>query len=78
MSKYIISDPTIVSGMPIIKGTCVPVARILSLFKERYTLDEIHEQFDHIKALKTPYEWALFHKTSRKSFALLYLQYISL
>jgi uncharacterized protein (DUF433 family) len=48
MSKYIVSDPTILSGMPVITGTRVPVARILSLLKEGYTLDEIHEQFDHI------------------------------
>ena len=46
--KYIASDPTILSGMPVIKGTRVPVARLLSLLKEGYTLDEIHEQFDHI------------------------------
>ena len=48
MSKSIISDPTILSGMPVIKGTRVPVARILSLLKEGYTLEEIHDQFDHI------------------------------
>ena len=48
MSKYIISDPTILSGMPVIKGTRVPVARILSLLKEGYTLEEVHDQFDHI------------------------------
>jgi len=46
--KYITSDPTILSGMPVITGTRVPVARILSLLKEGYTLEEIHEQFDHI------------------------------
>ncbi len=46
--KYIHSDPTILSGMPVIKGTRVPVARILSLLKEGYTIEEIHEQFDHI------------------------------
>lgn len=34
--------------MPVIKGTRVPVARVLSLVKEGYTLEEIHEQFDHI------------------------------
>jgi uncharacterized protein (DUF433 family) len=48
MSEYIVSDPTILSGMPVSTGTRVPVARILSLLKEGYTLDEIHEQFDHI------------------------------
>ena len=46
--KYIISDPTILSGMPVITGTRVPVARILSLLKEGYVLEEIHSQFDHI------------------------------
>lgn len=46
--KYIVSDPTILSGMPIITGTRVPVARILSLLKEGYTLEDIHKQFDHI------------------------------
>jgi uncharacterized protein (DUF433 family) len=48
MTKYITSDPQIVSGMPVIAGTRVPIARILSLLKEGYTLEEIHEQFDHI------------------------------
>ncbi len=46
--QYISSDPTILSGMPVIKGTRVPVARILSLLKEGYLLEEIHNQFDHI------------------------------
>ena len=46
--KFIISDPTILSGMPVMKGTRVPVARILSLLKEGYSLEEIHHQFDHI------------------------------
>ncbi len=48
MNKYIISDPKILSGMHVVAGTRVPVTRILSLIKEGYTLEEIHEQFDHI------------------------------
>lgn len=48
MGKYIISDTTILSGMPVVKGTRVPISRILSLLKEGYTLEEIQEQFDHI------------------------------
>jgi uncharacterized protein (DUF433 family) len=34
MKHYISSDPTILSGMPVITGTRVPIARILSLLKE--------------------------------------------
>lgn len=52
MSKYIISDPHILSGTPVIKGTRVPVERILYLFREGYTIEEIQDQYDHID-LKT-------------------------
>ncbi len=45
MGKYIISDPTILSGMPVIKGTRVPIVRILTLLKEGYTIEEIQEHF---------------------------------
>ena len=48
MKHYISSDPAILSGMPVVTGTRVPIARILSLLKEGYTLLEIQEQFDHI------------------------------
>ena len=48
MKRYISSDPAILSGMPVVTGTRVPIARILSLLKEGYTLPEIQEQFDHI------------------------------
>jgi uncharacterized protein (DUF433 family) len=48
MAKYIVSDPHILSGIPVVKGTRVPIARILSLLKEGYTIEEVQEQFDHI------------------------------
>lgn len=48
MGKYIISDPEIMSGMPVIKGTRVPIARILFLLKIGYTIDKIHEDFPHV------------------------------
>lgn len=48
MNKYLISDPQIMSGQPVIKGTRVPISRILFLLKEGYTLEAIHEDYPHI------------------------------
>lgn len=48
MKKYIVSNPQILSGMPVIAGTRVPIARILYLLKEGSTIDELHEYFPHV------------------------------
>jgi uncharacterized protein (DUF433 family) len=48
MGKYIVSDPDILGGTPVIKGTRVPIGRVLFLLKEGYTLDAIHEDYPHI------------------------------
>jgi uncharacterized protein (DUF433 family) len=46
--KYIVSDPHILGGMPVITGTRVPVAKVLYLFKEGETLESIQEHFPHV------------------------------
>ena len=48
MGKYITSDPDILGGTPVIKGTRVPIGRILFLLKDGYTLEAIHEDYPHI------------------------------
>lgn len=48
MKKYIISDQDILGGTPVIKGTRIPVERILFLFKQGYTIDDIHNEYDHV------------------------------
>ena len=48
MGNYIISDPEILGGTPVIKGTHVPIGRILFLLKDGYTLEAIHEDYPHI------------------------------
>ena len=48
MRKNIISNPNILGGTPVVKGTRVPVGRILFLFKQGYTIDDIHTEYDHI------------------------------
>lgn len=50
--KYISSDPKIMGGNPVIKGTRIPVAVILSMLKQGYTVREIHKMYDWI-SLKT-------------------------
>ncbi|MBI4097104.1 MAG: DUF433 domain-containing protein [Candidatus Levybacteria bacterium] len=52
MKKYIISDSDIMSGAPVISGTRIPIARILYLLRDGYTLEQILKQYPHIK-LKT-------------------------
>lgn len=48
MKSYIVSDPEILGGTPVIKGTRVPVSRIIYLLKEGYTIDAIHEDYPHV------------------------------
>ncbi len=48
MNKYIVADPDILGGTPVIKGTRIPVERILYLFKQGYTIDDIHGEYDHV------------------------------
>ena len=46
--KYIRSTPQILSGMPVITGTRVPISVILYRLKEGYMLENIHEMYPHI------------------------------
>ena len=50
--KYIKSDPSILSGTPVIAGTRIPISRIVFLFKEGYTLEDIHNEYDHVSVKK--------------------------
>lgn len=48
MNKYIVSDPNILSGKPVITGTRIPVDQVLSLLREGFTVEAIHEQYPHV------------------------------
>ena len=52
MRKSIVSDPAILGGMPVIMGTRIPIAQIIFLLKEGYTLEAIHEFYPHVSLKK--------------------------
>lgn len=48
MKTYIVSDPEIMSGAPVVAGTRVPVARIVYLLSDGFTIEQINKQFPYV------------------------------
>ena len=48
MSDLIESNPEILGGKPIIKGTRIPVALIYELIGLNYNIDQIQEEYPHL------------------------------
>jgi len=48
MAKYIISDPEIMGGAPVIKGTRVPIEVILHRLKEGNTIEAIQKMYSWV------------------------------
>jgi len=48
MKHFITIDPDIMSGQPCIVGTRIPIARVLFLIKEGYSLKDVHEEYPHV------------------------------
>ena len=49
MTKYIVSTPGIMSGDPVIAGTRIPIARIVYLLSQGYTVRALHEDYPWVK-----------------------------
>lgn len=48
MNQYIISNPDILGGKPVIVGTRVPVDQILFLLKSGFTVEAINEEYPQL------------------------------
>jgi uncharacterized protein (DUF433 family) len=48
MRKYIVTNPDVQGGMPVVVGTRVPVEIILYRLKEGYSLPQIHDMYRHV------------------------------
>lgn len=71
-SKYINNNPKIMGGIPVIVGTRIPIARILFLLKDGYTIDAIANDYPQVG--KSTIEGAIseaignFEKPNAKAF----------
>jgi len=45
---FIVSDPEICHGKPVIRGTRVPVSVIIGMLKNGYTPKEVHEEYPSV------------------------------
>lgn len=50
MRTYITHSPNIMSGAPVIKGTRIPISRIIFLLGEGHTLDSIHQMYPYVSS----------------------------
>lgn len=48
MKRYVVSDPDILGGKPVIRRTRIPIDQILFLLKDGFTIESIHEQYPHV------------------------------
>ena len=48
MKQHIISDPNIMGGAPVIKGTRIPIEVILHRLKEGNSIAAIHEMYSWV------------------------------
>mgnify|MGYP006306402605 CR=1 FL=1 len=48
MSDLIETDPEILGGKPVVKGTRIPVALIYELIGLGYSIDQIQEEYPHL------------------------------
>jgi uncharacterized protein (DUF433 family) len=48
MNKYIVSNPNIMGGAPVITGTRIPIEVILHRLKEGNTIESVHRMYSWV------------------------------
>lgn len=51
MPEIIETNPKVLGGTPVIKGTRVPVARVLALIAMNYSLSDLKKEIPHLDKL---------------------------
>ena len=52
MPDIIQTNPKILGGMPVIKGTRIPIARVVALHIQGYTIKDLKNEYPYLKLTK--------------------------
>lgn len=52
MPEIIETNPKVLGGMPVIKGTRIPVARVVALHIQGYTIGRLKKEYPYLKLTK--------------------------
>lgn len=55
LKKYIVIDPKILGGTPVVSGTRIPIERIKELVKQGYTPETLKEEYPQVGLKKVQY-----------------------
>jgi len=68
LKKYVSIKPNVMSGMPVIAGTRIPIERIYYLLKQGYSLDMLWEEYPWVDKKKIQYAVAYLVKAGMDAF----------
>lgn len=52
MPEIIQTNPKVLGGMPVIKGTRIPIARVVALYIQGYTIKDLKNDYPYLKITK--------------------------
>lgn len=61
MPEIIETKPNVLGGMPVLKGTRIPIARIVALFIQGYKIKDFKNDYPYIKLTKNDIAEILFY-----------------
>jgi len=72
LRRYVNINPEILGGTPVIAGTRIPVARVVSLIKQGHTPSDLQKDYPWVDAKKIQYVIAYLMKAGLDAFEKTY------
>ena len=68
LKKYIVIDPDILGGTPVIAGTRIPIERVYHLVRQGYTTKTLREEYPYVEPRKIQYIISYLMETGLDAF----------